>query len=674
MVWVPNTYLQCYVQNIAAIEWAPPGTQWNSDPTDDISTATALVPSPNCPPPTGPTNLTITKTADPAGCFLLGGDVVCQFALTVTNSGPNLYSDAIQVYDEPMPGTIAEFGPAPWSCAVSGAGFDCSHPATLLFPNQQLHLWSWVRMPVDEAQFEGCQITNEAWITSAPGGTQPNLDPADDSASATAFAPGDICVAAANQEKVECPAGFAVKDGACQPVVQPLPIVTPPPKIVCPRNMEKVRRSEVSRLRSEGWKLIRLKGGQWCGRPGVRPPPVDPCPHTMDRVPASQVAQLRREGWDVSRVQGTNIWCGRPGRPVDPCYDGERLITSKRQADNLRGRGATVRRVRWNGQRAWCTGPVPPLIIIDPPICIGGNLSKAGRGWICICPRGYLRDRRVTNAGRLRFRCTPGPDPRRCNRNEQTVTSLVQVQLLKAKRYRVRKIGTRLWCARPPIQSNQCRHGERTVRSANVLATLRPRARTIRKIGKKHWCVTLWPRCKIGHVRKNGKCVPIIKKCPKGMVGVWPKCIPKKCPRGTTGKFPLCKPIIKKCPKGTIGIWPRCIKKKCPPGTKGKFPLCKPIIKKCPKGTIGIYPRCIKKKCPPGTKGKFPLCKPIIKCPKGTVGKFPKCRKIGGKPKPPKCPVGYKGRPPNCKPLVKLPKFKCPKGTVGKWPKCKRVD
>ncbi len=49
-VWLPNTYDRCRVRNIANIEWAPGGTRWNTDPTDDHDGASARVPLPVCAP------------------------------------------------------------------------------------------------------------------------------------------------------------------------------------------------------------------------------------------------------------------------------------------------------------------------------------------------------------------------------------------------------------------------------------------------------------------------------------------------------------------------------------------------------------------------------------------------------------------------------------------------
>ncbi|NKB52192.1 MAG: hypothetical protein GKR97_08225 [Rhizobiaceae bacterium] len=49
-VWVPNSYNRCRLRNIAEIEWAPGGTQWNTDPDDDFDGASSRIPLPHCLP------------------------------------------------------------------------------------------------------------------------------------------------------------------------------------------------------------------------------------------------------------------------------------------------------------------------------------------------------------------------------------------------------------------------------------------------------------------------------------------------------------------------------------------------------------------------------------------------------------------------------------------------
>ena len=49
-VWLPNDYDRCRLRNVAEIEWAPGGTQWNTDSTDDRDGASARVPLRKCLP------------------------------------------------------------------------------------------------------------------------------------------------------------------------------------------------------------------------------------------------------------------------------------------------------------------------------------------------------------------------------------------------------------------------------------------------------------------------------------------------------------------------------------------------------------------------------------------------------------------------------------------------
>jgi hypothetical protein len=49
-VWVPNSYDRCRLRNRAEIEWAPGGTRWNTDPSDDADGASATLPLERCQP------------------------------------------------------------------------------------------------------------------------------------------------------------------------------------------------------------------------------------------------------------------------------------------------------------------------------------------------------------------------------------------------------------------------------------------------------------------------------------------------------------------------------------------------------------------------------------------------------------------------------------------------
>ncbi|MEO1695262.1 MAG: hypothetical protein AAFR55_08505, partial [Pseudomonadota bacterium] len=74
-VILPADTDRCRLRNIAEIEWAPGGTQWNTDPSDDRDGATARVPLPSCAPVHRPIGSVVHR---PAGSIVhrpIGSDV-----------------------------------------------------------------------------------------------------------------------------------------------------------------------------------------------------------------------------------------------------------------------------------------------------------------------------------------------------------------------------------------------------------------------------------------------------------------------------------------------------------------------------------------------------------------------------------------------------------------------
>ena len=74
-VWVPSSYRRCRLRNVAEIEWAPGGTQWNTDPGDDRDGASSRIPSPRCLPVHRPVGSVVHQ---PVGSFVhrpIGSDV-----------------------------------------------------------------------------------------------------------------------------------------------------------------------------------------------------------------------------------------------------------------------------------------------------------------------------------------------------------------------------------------------------------------------------------------------------------------------------------------------------------------------------------------------------------------------------------------------------------------------
>jgi len=231
--WVPNSYPHCHLQNVARIDWAPGGSPWNTNPVDDLDDATSLIPAAHCPPPGGNTNLRLNKKADPDTCMKWGIGYVCRYVVTVTNTGPGIYNDAIVVRDEPPLGTTAVFGPAAsWNCVAAGGGYDCTHPPIALLPAQQVDLVAAVMVSEQQAVANACKIDNTARILHAPGGSPKNTNPGDDAETASALVPlPHACVQPVplQQQQTGCPAGFKMKDGTCVPSSSLTPPLVPVP-------------------------------------------------------------------------------------------------------------------------------------------------------------------------------------------------------------------------------------------------------------------------------------------------------------------------------------------------------------------------------------------------------------------------------------------------------------
>ena len=196
-VWakVPKNPLRCRLTNFAEIEWAPGGSQWNSDPTDDVDGATAIIPDPRCTPDGRRSNLKLEKKA--IKCVIAGNKVVCSYHITIENTGPDTYFGPLQVHDQ-LPAAVTSLSWAPpfWTCNNLGGGnFQCDHtaPVNVLLPkNAKEHLWISASVPIDKAKSLGCKLANRAKIIN-PLGAPKNTDPTDDADGATADMPAELC-------------------------------------------------------------------------------------------------------------------------------------------------------------------------------------------------------------------------------------------------------------------------------------------------------------------------------------------------------------------------------------------------------------------------------------------------------------------------------------------------
>jgi hypothetical protein len=188
----------CKIVNSAHILAPFGGSPQNINPNDDADAALASIPLPasQCSKNNLPSNLKIEKTYmnGNAPCKLVGGVSYCTFKVTVTNTGPGLFSGAIFVHDMPSLGTTVW---TPQGCAnpVAPPGLHavtCVINAPNLPVNGQKSFKSIVRVPKAVAKFYQCQIENSARIT-APLGPPKNWNPADDHAQAAADISGVVC-------------------------------------------------------------------------------------------------------------------------------------------------------------------------------------------------------------------------------------------------------------------------------------------------------------------------------------------------------------------------------------------------------------------------------------------------------------------------------------------------
>ncbi len=118
-----------------------------------------------------PTNLKLEKKA--VSCWRIGGHKHrCGYLITVTNTGPGVYHDTIQVRDRipDVPGVTAIFSSPKFNACPGGPpSYTCSSLAPVhLNPWEQVTLPVRVDVPDQVAKDLGCRVTNRARILHAP--------------------------------------------------------------------------------------------------------------------------------------------------------------------------------------------------------------------------------------------------------------------------------------------------------------------------------------------------------------------------------------------------------------------------------------------------------------------------------------------------------------------------
>lgn len=183
---------RCYVDNAARLEWAAGYT--DNDASDNVAFASAVIPSAPCAAPAPAnekSNLEVKKSTFGSHCAIVGTSYYCTFLIEVANTGPGVYGGQIDISETlSAPATTAGFSPS-WNCSGSGANYTCSLPAATLNPGQSVFLAASFEMPQAIGQ---CELGNLAEITNAPGGSDANSDPSDDSANASIVIPSSACI------------------------------------------------------------------------------------------------------------------------------------------------------------------------------------------------------------------------------------------------------------------------------------------------------------------------------------------------------------------------------------------------------------------------------------------------------------------------------------------------
>lgn len=698
----------CQMKNTAKITKAPGGSPSNFDPTNDEDSATAFAPPQICEHDIPiDTNLKIVKEPADVECLIPAGKDWCTvWDITVTNTGPGVFHDFVEIEDN---------APAGINISLSGAGWTClgnkckTNAPEVLNPNppsgDKLTVRAFLTGSRHLAQDLGCQIENQAHINS-PLGAPKNTNPGDDKDTAMQALPADLCGSTVPNDsnlrlkKTASPEQCAqVPDGwKCSWTIEvhndgPAPFNGPV------EINETLPGEPVSGTWSPGWNCAGVGGGGGaiCKHPatginvgGFLTLNLDMV-FSNDLVRANQcqlinLAEIAKPTGGTS--QNTNPaddtdqatayvpadFCEKepprcppgyetvPGAGCVPITDSCPTGWSKTPVKGKccpPGKG-------WNGEFCGTGVTVTPIPPADPdpvPSCpapwkLFNAYSSIPKGWQVYVVDGIN--------GTSWYCAKPRPKPEvECPDGWREIRSSDRSRF-KAAGWTVLSRGkgkARIWCGLPPKQPPlQCDAGYRNIPQTAVQSyrkkgwTVLTKRRGIKVI----WCAKPGKtdtQCKRGEVLSKGECV-----CKSGTHrSSTGECVPNtvgggslSCPSGYQS-FPTANRI----PKGWLrriirknGKVVYCGKKpnvtgggslSCPSGYQ-KFPTANRI----PKGWLR---RTIRK------NGKVIFCgkKQVIRVPqqtcaqKGMIGKWPNCRK---------------------RPVIKPRQSCAQKGMLGKWPNC----
>lgn len=645
--------LSCKAENKAKIVAAAGGTEQNTDATDDEAEATMTLPGQiaQCPGLPALSNLKLKKTGPNGKCPISGTDWECKFKLTVQNFGAK-YTSAVQLLDAlpfgtPAGATVTFQPPAGWNCGgpvLFPTLYQCSSNNPDLAHLAKVEIPVTVRIPV--APVAKCEITNNALIVKAPGGTPLNSFAGDDTSSAKAqlatVVPLNggqpICVAAA--------------------VHQPEPPLTAPKAKESNLAISKTAAASQATATGQNTKFTITVTNEG---PGVFNAPIE----IRDTLFDGAIVEPSNGSWSAPwACEGQSAMghpeqglCTHPPVELDP---GESVVLEltieapnsfvapsgsqvkcgyQNKAEILEPAGGTPNNTNADDDTATADAKFAPFDLHGTTFCGLGLTTPPASD---TCPQGWSR---TPVAGKC---CPPnsGWDGKRCKRDVKAPEDVCPAN----------SVGTYPNC--------RCKSGY-TGSPPNCREISVPERCTGGMERIDGAC-----RCPKGTKLANGRCrTPESqpKTCGANEVGTYPNCRPMACPTGTTGKYPNCRRIA--CPSNQRLIDGAC-RCRAPLKWNGKRCVAE-APKACPADSIGKYPNC---RCKRGTAGVPGDCKrinvPQRECPKGFRGTPPDCKRIV----PPRtlCPEGFRGVPPNCKRVVP-PRTVCPQGFRGTPPDCKRV-
>lgn len=612
-------------------------------PPDTLPPGGELPPGGWVPPPVDtPTNLKLEKKA--VSCWAIGNAKHrCGFVITVTNTGPGVYNDTIQVRDTipSAPGVTAIFSsPTFGACPGGPPSYTCTSLAPVhLNPWEQVTIPVRVDVPDQHAKDLDCKVRNHAKILHAPSPSSENTNPADDEDSATAHLPAHLCKKEKTNLKI---------------TKQPLSCFKGQNQITCGYH-------------------VRV----WNMGPGAYNDKIE----ITDTVPAGTTAIFSGAGWNNCPGGGPAYHCTHA--PVMLNANQNVLLVVRVNLSQARAKELGCR-VRNHVKIDYAPSPsdqntnpaddqASAVAVIPPDVCneetnlalykggYGGAQSSdctptSGDTW---CKRFRIAIQNMgpgTFNGSIRFVEMPPaqtklsfePAPQwSCNAATKSCQTNGNVVMPTAGPGSLLVVTARLSGNDNDAKALNCKVDN----YARIVDPVGAPKNTLAADDQGFWSESLPARlC-------EPPPVPLIDPvCPVSMRRVGNECLPFTPP-------PPPPPV---CRDGQTWSDGHC----CPAGLNWNGRRCGPV-EQCPPGTVGQWPSCRTidppKHCPPGTVGQWPSCRKIEQhCPRGMIGQWPNCKR----PIPVKCPAGMVGTPPNCKRLVPTA---CPAGMVGKPPNCRSI-